>query len=126
MMAKCVRISGEQSVVAPPSISSTGLSAGVGMATAMPGRCTPSSVRSLSVQATTAAPVLPAANTASASCFLTRSTAREMEESRLRRIATAGDSPISTTSEAWRISTRPGLPPQRSISACTASLSPTR
>ena len=45
------------------------------------------------------------------------SIARLMEESFLRRTAVAGDSPMPTTSEACRISTRPGLPPHRSISA---------
>src|SRR5437764_20204 len=59
--------------------------------------------------AATAAPVCPALTMASAWPCLTRSTARLTEESFLRRTASTARSLISTTCEAWTISTRGSL-----------------
>ena len=87
----------------------------------MPGR-----VRSLIVVAATAAPVCPALTTASASPFLTRSTARLIDESFFRRTESTGLSGISTTCVECAISTRPSLQPCFFSSVSICGVSPTR
>ena len=61
-------------------------------------------LRSFIVAAATAAPVFPALTIASHVPSLTRSVAMLMEEFFFLRIAIAGDSFISTTSDEWMIS----------------------
>src|SRR3972149_861836 len=101
MMANWIRWRGLQSTLAPTS-SRMAWPASVGRAAAMAGGSTPArGPRTTSVMAMTA-PVFPALTTASASPLRTRSTATRMEESFFFRRAVEGDSPISTTSEAWR------------------------
>ena len=78
------------------------------------------------VAAATAAPVLPALTTASASPDLTRSTETDMEEFFFCRTAIRPDSFISTTSAAGTISTRGPDRPQRSQELRTTSSLPTR
>ena len=92
----------------------------------MPARSTPSSSLSLMVAAATAAPVLPALTTASASPVLTKSTETDMEEFFFFLTASSPDSFISTTSAAGTISTRGPESPQRSQELRTTSSLPTR
>ena len=72
----------------------------VGMRAPTGGRSTPGIVRRVTSDAAITAPVLPALMKASTSPALSRFTPTTMDESRLRRIAVAGASPISITSLA--------------------------
>jgi hypothetical protein len=83
-------------------------------------------VRSLIALAATAAPVCPALTTASAFPYFTRSTARLMDESFLRRTASTARSLMSTTCVAWTISIRRSLQPSFFNCASICAASPTR
>ena len=67
----------------------------------------PGSVFSTKREVAISAPVLPAETQALASPDLTRLIATRIDESFLLRMASAGDSSIPTTSEAWRTTMRP-------------------
>src|SRR5258706_8820317 len=126
MIANCNSCSGVQSTLAPRS-SARVTPLRVGNCEAIAGRSMPGRVLSTKREIAISAPVLPADTQACATPSFTRSTATRIDESFLRRRASAGGSCISTTSvvarmlgsskECWRAvsSTRwmASLPPTR-------------
>ena len=97
--ANCSSCSGEQFTLAPRS-STVVTPFRVGSCEAIAGRSTPGSVFSTNREIAISAPVLPAETQASARPSLTRLIATRIDESFLRRSASAGGSCISTTSDA--------------------------
>ncbi len=97
--ANCTSWWGLVSTLAPTS-SARHRPVAVGMRAPTGGRSTPAMVRRKTSEAAITAPVLPALMKASTSPALSRFTPTTMDESRLRRTAVAGASPISITSLA--------------------------
>src|SRR5947199_642149 len=98
----------------------------LGSTAAMAGRSTPRRTPTTNIATARAAPVLPAEMNALTSPSRTSSAATRNDESRLRRSACDGLSPIPTTWEAWRSSTPAAEAPSRVSSRSMAAVSPTR
>ena len=107
MKANCSRYSGVHSAVAPQSMS-TAPPLAVGTTGAMAARRMPRTRLTSSVAAESRAPVLPALTKASPLPSFRRLSPTVREESFFSRKAVAGLSQISTTSEAWAISSPAG------------------
>ena len=102
MIANWYNISGVQLLFAPPSITTIGFLI-VGSVTAIAGRSIPGNLPRPNKLDAIAAPVEPAATTASELPCATASTARTIDDFFFLRIACPGASPISMISLAWVI-----------------------
>src|SRR2546425_6125636 len=103
MTANCRRCHGLGSTLAPASRRIVNFLR-FGSTAAIAGRSTPGSTPITNIEIAIAAPVFPAEIKAAALPSLTSSAATLSEESRLRRSACDGRSPMPTTWEAWRTS----------------------
>ena len=125
MMAKSSKCRGRHSTLAPES-SSTNSFSGAGNDRGDAGRSNPASGRSRMVEAATIPPVLPGEIKASARPSLSRSTARRIEQSFLRRNPSTGLSSMVRTSPAWTTLTRGSAQSARRRAAVISSSRPTR
>src|SRR2546429_2952633 len=125
MTANCRRCHGLGSTLAPASRRIVNFLR-FGSTAAIAGRSTPGSTPITNIEIAIAAPVFPAEIKAAALPSLTSSAATLSEESRLRRSACDGRSPMPTTWEAWRTSSPRLGAPRRVTSRSMAARSPTR
>src|SRR2546428_131756 len=125
MTANCRRCHGLGSTLAPASRRIVNFLR-FGSTAAIAGRSTPGSTPITNIEIAIAAPVFPAEIKAAALPSLTSSAATLSEESRLRRSACDGRSPMPTTWEAWRTSSPRLCAPRRVTSRSMAARSPTR
>src|SRR5437899_657470 len=125
MTANCRRCHGLGSTLAPASRRIVNFLR-FGSTAAIAGRSTPGSTPITNIEIAIAAPVFPAEIKAAALPSLTSSAATLSEESRLRRSACDGRSPMPTTWEAWQTSSPRLCAPRRVTSRSMAARSPTR
>src|SRR5881628_3697395 len=123
MTANCRRCHGLGSTLAPASRRIVNFLR-FGSTAAIAGRSTPGSTPITNIDIAIAAPVFPAEIKAAALPSLTSSAATLSEESRLRRSACDGRSPMPTTWEAWQTSSPRLCAPRRVTSRSMAAAGP--